>query len=722
MLKKVFTSIFICLLFIYTSAQKKYDYPECLKDSTFDIYFNDTISYPYQWLEDGTGEKFNEWIHAQEKLTQKQQNRQTNVWTLRAQISAMYNKVEEETNESYIVKDDKYKSKYVFETKYKSYKKTPDILYKKRGETNYKSLIKIKDFRHDKYDNVVVTKRYVNNDLDIAAIEMSHNGSDWREVYFFDLIEGKQLTDTLKYLRTGSKLIWHHKGVYYDRFNEPINGRELLDKATGQTLYYHKLGTSQKDDIMLLQNPDTTGTRDFRYFKHDTTKLFFYHFYKVRGKIYNALSYSTLKKDHSIFLKNFLIYESKDTMSFNIEEIIGDTVILSTTINAPNGKILKANINQKNQLAAMIPEFDVQLRSVNKLGSNKLACTYRNDGLFMVLIFNLKGELLKKIDFPEGEKVKYFYEYNDKVKYTNFCVSSFYHPDIWYQLSLEDLSFKPINTIWLPYDVEDLETRYVKYTSHDGTEIPMYITCRKDIKLDGKNPTLLYGYGGYGHTVEPYFSEPETLWLLHGGILAVPNIRGGGAKGSDWSNAGRRLNKQNTIDDFIAAAEYLIQENYTSSDKLAVLGESHGGLLVGAVITKRPELFNTAVIEAGAFDMLRFEKFTAGSMQTNLNEFGTVTDSIDYKNLKSYSPLHNIHKGTKYPNVLLITGDSDDRVPPLHSYKFLAALQEKGDPSSLYHMYIIKGAGHSGALTPKDWVDKILYKYYFLFDQLDLRL
>jgi prolyl oligopeptidase len=285
-------------------------------------------------------------------------------------------------------------------------------------------------------------------------------------------------------------------------------------------------------------------------------------------------------------------------------------------------------------------------------------------------------------------------------------------------LSLSNLTFKPTVEISVPYDPESLETRYVKYTSKDGTQIPMYITCMKDTKLNGKNPTLLYGYGGYGTTVEPSYDDSMALWLIHGGILAVPNVRGGGAVGSDWGLEGRRLKKQNTIDDFIAAAEYLIKENYTSSNNLGATGGSHGALLVGSAVIQKPELFKAVVAEAGPYDMLRFGMFTVGDVSTNINEFGTVTDQNDYINLRSYSPLHNIKEGVKYPNVLLITGDHDDRVPPFHSYKFLATLQQKASSESLYLLYVIAGAGHSGGLTNNDRVDKILYEYAFLYDQL----
>lgn len=718
-LKISFCLIVLCLLSVHLQAQKTYEYPLAPKDSVVDTYFGESIADPYQWMENPDDERLSAWIKEQQKLTKKLENQQTKVWTLRNQIAAMYYGVSEENTRSY-QKVNRQKSEYLFKYNFISSKRSPDLQYRKRGNTNYKTLVKIKDFRKDKDDNVLITDWYVNDELELVAVTVSHSGSDWNDAYFFDLKTGDQLPDTLRFLRSSSNILWHGKGVYYDRYKEPEKGRELLDIAKGQTFCYHKLGDRQHDDKTLYHNPDTSGVNTIRYFMQDRSRIYFYHFYLSKGNLYHAISYSDIKEDHSIFLRNFLIYPENDSVYFTIEEQIGDSVLLRTNHNAPNGKVYIASINHKNQLLNFIPEYDITLRRVYRLGKNKLSCIYRNDGEFVALIFNLKGELLKMIEFPEGEKVNYLYEYDSTVEYTNFCVSSFYHPDIWYQMSLSDLSYKPAMKIQVPYNPEDLHTRYVKYPSKDGTEIPMYITCLKDTELDGDNPVLIYGYGGYGITVEPKFDESQALWLLHGGILAVPNVRGGGAQGSEWGKQGRGVNKQNTIDDFIAAAEYLIDKKYTNPEKLAVYGASHGGMLVGAAITQRPELFKAAVAEAGVYDMIRFEKFTIGHKSTNIIEFGTIDEVEGYQAKKSYSPLHNVRSGVSYPNVLLITGDHDDRVPPLHTYKFLATLQEKGSPQSLYHMYLISGAGHGGALTREDWERKLLYKYYFLFDQMDI--
>lgn len=717
-MQKTWTFLFL-ISCNWLCAQKTYEYPVASQDAIFDHYFDTTIHDPYQWMENPADPRLEEWLEGQKRITKKLSNQQTLKQTLRAQIGSIYNDVQEKTLDGYVSKEKSELSKYEFDFKHIRYDRYPDLLFRLRDKSNYRMLLKSKDFTRGKNDHIRITDRWVNEKYDLAAIEISHNGSDWRDVYFFDLITGRQLPDSLNFLRAGSKLIWDEKNVYYDSYTPPEEGRELLNIAKGQSLYYHKLGTSQAEDKRLYQNPDTTGTNSFSFRKMDG-KIFFYHFYPYKSKILRAISYAN-EDPESFFLKNFLIYPNTDSIYVSIESVLGDTILMQTNWNTPKGSVLMANINELNKPSQLVPEYDVSLREVNKLGKEHIACIYREGARNVVLIFNLKGELIRKVDFPEGKKLNHFYENSDDVLYTDFSISSFYHPPLWYQLSLKDFTFKPSESLSVPYDPNSLETRYVKYPSKDGTMIPMYITCLKSTKLNGKNPTLLYGYGGYGTTVEPRFNQSQALWLLHGGILAIPNIRGGGAEGSDWGRAGRGLNKQNAIDDFIAAAEFMKNEKYTNPEKLAIQGGSHGGLLVGAVITQRPELFKAAIAEAGAFEMLRFEQFTVGSAALNINEFGSVSNQSDFENLLSYSPLHQVKKGVAYPNVLLITGDSDDRVPPLHSYKFLAKLQANGDPKKLYHLYLIEGAGHSGALTSETFVDVLLYKSYFLFDQLQLR-
>ncbi|MDX9848340.1 MAG: prolyl oligopeptidase family serine peptidase [Tenuifilaceae bacterium] len=721
MKKNLFLAILAFASFI-AFGQKANKYPVAPMDTTQNTYHDSiTINDPYQWMENPEDPRLTVWLEEQKRLTDKLSHQQVRKNTLHAQLASIFHNYESDYKDDELEKKEEEDIVYEFKIEASESKKSPDLYFRKRGTSNYRYLLRAKDLVKDKSDRVEFTHFQVSPSLSKASVEVSINGSDWRTVYFFDLLTGAQLGDTLHNLRNKNHLVWVEDGLYYMGYKKPEKGREQLDKACGQALYYHKLGTPQASDVMLYQNPDTTGTYSFSYSSIDSTTLFFNHIYFSRGKTYNAKSYVDVSNPQSFLLKNILLYPANDSLNFSYCAHFGDTIILMSTSRAPNGKIFLANINKVNQVEELVPEFDIPLLYANRLGADKLACMYRNDGLYLALIYDLKGELLRRIEFPEGKSVRGLYESDKKAEKTNFWVTSFFHPPLLYELSLSDLTYKPMQTLRVPYNPNDVETRFVNYKSKDGTEIPMYITYRKDIKLNGNNPTLIYGYGGYGTRIEPNFNPSNALWVLHGGILAIPNIRGGGEEGSEWGKQGRRLQKQNAFEDFIAAAEFLIKEKYTNPEKIAIKGASHGGLLVGAAITQRPDLFKVAIAEAGVFDMLRFGEYTVGGVLTNIKEFGTVDIYEDFENMRSYSPLHRIKEGVKYPNVLFITGEKDDRVPPLHSYKFLAALQEKGDPTSLYHMYIVPGSGHGGALTSTDFTNKTLYEYYFLFDQLGVR-
>ena len=717
---KFVSFIFILSIHFSLQAQKEYDYPQTSKDSIYNTYFDTAIYDPYQWMENPNDPRLAEWLKGQEKINNKQSRKQARKTTLRAQLASMYNDVKKSTIDQNITKEKRKISKYEFDYYETSYKRAKDVRYRLRGQKFYRKLVHIKDFQKSRNNLAIVININVNEKTDIANVEISHYGGDWREYHFYNLKTGEKLPDIIHNVRIGSNLIWVKDGFYYDRYDKPKQGRELLDIAKGQTLCYHKFGGDQDKDIELYRNPDETGATSFTFFKKDT--LLFLHYYKtIKNKTYRAIGYTPLSLEEAFNLNDFILYPNDEKINLSLRLLHGDTILIQSNWNTPNGNVLIANINQKNQLTELIPEYDIPLVEINNFGKDKIACIYRNEGKYVALIYNFKGELLKMLSFPEGKKLKYFKENNQKVNYTTFCLSSFYHPELWYQISLDDYKMKPIKKYTLPYNPFNIETRYVKYKSKDGTEIPMYITCLKKTKFNGKNPTLLYGYGGYGITVEPGFDKSIGLWLLHGGILATPNIRGGGAKGSSWSEEGRHLKKQNAIDDFIAAAEYLIDEKYTNPEKLGIMGASHGGMLVGAALTQRPELFKTAIIDAGALDLIRDSKYTVGGTSENLQEFGNISKEEDFKYILSYSPLNSIKKGVEYPNVLAITGDKDDRVPPFESYKFISTLQEKGSSKSLYQLYLVPGSGHGGALIYEAWEDLLLFRYYYLFDELDLK-
>ena len=718
-MRSVYISILlIAFTFYFVQGQKHYEYPIAPVDETVETYFGDSIADPYRWMENPEDIRLTTWLKSQSGLIHKEERHQNYEDVLETQIRSMYADSNSYGSDETIRIFEKNYGKYAFKNKYSRIDRYPDIYYKLSGEDKYKLLVKIKDLKLSREDQVVVMHKHVNPEHDLMALEISRNGSDWREIVFYDLKEGTPLPDTLKYLRASSNLVWHGKNLYYDRFDVPVEGRELLDKATGQKLYYHTLGSPQSEDTLLFTNPDRSGTYIFSYFKMDD-KLFFYHYLKVKGKLVHVLSVGNYNAK-SIFLRNFLIYPTGQSLDFEIEEAIGDKAYIRTNWNAPHYKVIKVDLNQLNKSEDFIPEFDVVLTEVNRLGQDKIVGMYKKGNRDLAMIYDLEGALLKKIPFNKGKKVKDFFENDPEITETVFRVSSFYHPDLHYSINLDNLKIRALDSLSVPYNPKSLETKYINYTSKDGTEIPMYITCLKGTELNGNNPTILEGYGGYGVVLEPNYDEDKVLWMLHGGILAVPGIRGGGANGSDWSLAGRRLNKQNAVDDFIAAAEYLIKEKYTSSSKLAIEGGSHGGMLVGAAVTQRPELFKAAIGRAGVYDLMRFENYTIGSIANSINEFGSMANPEDYQNLKNISPLHHIQDGIKYPDILLITGDHDDRVAPFHSYKMMAELQSKAQNTSKYLLYVVPGAGHYGATHGEQYLNMLMFKNYFLFDRLGL--
>jgi prolyl oligopeptidase len=456
-------------------SQKTYDYPIVPKDSIYDKYHGITIYDPYQWMENPEDPRLAEWIKTQKKINAKQQRKQGRQQTLLAQTASMYNDKQTTEIKENIVKEKRKLSKYDFNYYWSSYNRAQDLRYRKRGDVIYKSLVKIKHFQEDRHDLAIITDYDVNEKTDVAFMAISHKGSDWRELHFYDLKTGEKLPDTLLYVRNGFDFIWHDDGLYYTRFEAPKKGRELLDVPVGQSMYFHKMGTKQHKDKLLYENKDTTGATFFGFTEIDSL-LFLHHYYYHGEKTYKALSYEHIGVLDSFKLSTFLIYPNKKDIVLSPQYSYGDSILIVTNWNAPNWKVLVANTKEKNKLSEFIPEYDIPLSEVNPFGKDKLACIYKNDGGYTALIHNMQGELIKMQGFPAGKKLNYFYENSKNVHYTSFCLSSFYHPDLWYQISLDDYTVKPIQELSLPYNPFEIETKYVTYKSKDGTEIPMYIT------------------------------------------------------------------------------------------------------------------------------------------------------------------------------------------------------------------------------------------------------
>jgi len=500
-----------------------------------------------------------------------------------------------------------------------------------------------------------------------------------------------------------SGLSWKgNEGFYYSSYDKP-KGSELSAKTDQHKLYYHTLGTSQKEDQLVFGG---TAAEKHRYVSG----------YVTEDDKYLVVSASISTSGNKLFIKDLdapksdfiTILDHTDSDTYVMENE-GSTLFLNTNLNAPNKKVVKVDASNPtpDQWQDVIPETENVLNPSS--GGNYIFANYMIDAISKVFQYDFDGNLVREIELPgvgsaggfgaKKEETELYYSF------TNYTT-----PGSIYRYNMETGESELYRKPEIDFQPENYESKQVFYTSKDGTKVPMIITHKKGIKLDGKNPTILYGYGGFNISLTPSFSITNAVWMEQGGIYAVPNLRGGGEYGKEWHKAGTKMQKQNVFDDFIAAAEYLIENNYTSKEYLAVRGGSNGGLLVGAVMTQRPDLMQVALPAVGVLDMLRYHTFTAGAGWAY--DYGTAEDNQEmFEYLKGYSPVHNVKEGVSYPATLITTGDHDDRVVPAHSFKFAAELQEKQTGNNPVLIRIETDAGH-GAGTP---VSKTIEQYADIF-------
>ena len=534
------------------------------------------------------------------------------------------------------------------------------------------------------------------------AYLISEGGSDWRKIIVLDAASKTILEDTLTNVKFSSVSWKGNEGFYYSSYDKP-KGSELSAKTDQHKLYYHKLGTPQTQDKVVFGGTDDQKHRYVSgYMSTDQRYLFISASNTTSG---NKLFVMDFKNPNNKLL-TIVDNENADTYVLDTN---GDTFYLVTNLNAPNKKLVQAKVTSPT------PPFwkDVIAEKKDVLsisrGSGYFFAEYMVDALSKVYQYDYNGTLIREIALPASGSANGFSGKKDQeVLYYSF--SNYHTPSSSFALNPKTGETSQYWTPEIAFSSDAFESKQVFFTSKDGTKVPMMITYKKGLKLNGKTPTILYGYGGFNVSLTPSFSVSNAVWLMQGGIYAVPNIRGGGEYGKAWHDAGTQLKKQNVFDDFIAAAEFLMDNNYTSSEYLAVRGGSNGGLLVGAVMTQRPELFKVALPAVGVLDMLRYHTFTAGAGWAY--DYGTAEQSEEmFTYLKGYSPVHNVKPNTAYPATLVTTGDHDDRVVPAHSFKFAAALQDKHSGDNPVLIRIETNAGH-GAGTP---VAKTIEQYADIF-------
>ena len=658
---------------------EKMNYPRTRMDNTVDTYFGTQVSDPYRWLEDDRSAETAQWVKTQNDFTfgylskipyrQAIKEKLEKLWNYE-KLSAPFT----EGDYTYYYKNDGLQNQ--------------SVLYRKDKEGKEEIFLNPNTFSKD--GTTSLGDVAFSEDGSLVAYLISEGGSDWRKGIVLDAKTKKTIGDTLVDIKFSSVAWKGNEGFFYSSYDKP-KGSELSAKTDQHKLYYHKLGTSQKSDKLIFGG---TPAEKYRYVSgtvsNDGKYLFISVANATSGNKLFVKDLSNPKSSLVTITNNF----DGDTGFVNNQ---GTTLFLETNINAPNGRLVKVDFKnpQPEHWQDVIPETKNVL-SITTAGKYLFA-KYMVDALSQVKQYDYEGKLIREVKLPSIGSAGGFYAKKDET-HTYFSFTNYAYPTQIYKM---DLATGATELYWKPaiaFDATHYESKQVFYTSKDGTKIPMMITYKKGIKLNGKNPTLLYGYGGFNISLMPTFGVANAVWLELGGVYAVPNLRGGGEYGKQWHDAGTKMQKQNVFDDFIAAAEYLIKEKYTSPQYLAIRGGSNGGLLVGATMLQRPDLFKVALPAVGVLDMLRYHTFTAGAGWAY--DYGTSDDSKEmFEYLKAYSPLHNVKQGVAYPATLITTGDHDDRVVPAHSFKFAAELQAKQTGNNPILIRIETNAGH-GAGTP----------------------
>ena len=696
------------LTFSQELASKQMKYPETLRGPDVDDFFGVKVEDPFRWLEDDVREsdEVSSWVEKQNKVTfelienlpyRKQiESRLTELWDY-----------------------EKYGVPFKRGDRY--------FYYKNDGLQNQSVLYKL-----DSLDGEAVVLVDPNTWSDdgtdaMGGLEFSSDGkymaygiqkagSDWRTWKILDVETGENLPDELNWLKFGG-ISWtaDSQGLYYSRYDEPKSEEKFQGLNLGQKIFYHKLGDAQADDTMVHANPENPKF-GFSTSVTENGKYLVVTVWQGTDDRYRVL-YRSLEEGDVADELNVLIENFDNEYSFIGNQ--GSKFYFKSDLDAPKKCILVIDVDQpaKENWQVIVPESEEAMESAGIVG-DWLVLEYLKDAKTQVKIFDLEGQFVREVEFPGIGSASGFGGKREH-KETFYRFSSFNLPPSVYRYDLETGQSSLIRTAKVDFEPEDFEVKQVFFKSKDGTQVPMFIAHKKGLELNGKNPTLLYGYGGFNISLTPGFSISRLQWMEMGGVFVLANLRGGGEYGKDWHKAGTKTNKQNVFDDFIAAAEYLIENKYTSPTNLGIQGGSNGGLLVGACMTQRPDLFGACLPAVGVMDMLRFHKFTAGRFW--VDDFGCAeTNEEEFKALFAYSPYHNLVNGTEYPPTMITTADTDDRVVPGHSFKFAARLQEAHVGPNPVLIRIESKAGHGAGKPTAKIIEEVADQWAFLAKYLEL--
>ena len=651
-------------------------YPKAAKDGIVDEYFGTKVADPYRWLENDTSAQTAAWVEAENKVT--------NAYLAKIPFRGkLLKRMTELSNYERLSAPRKRHGKwYFFKNDGLQNQSVMYVMDKLGGEPRV-----FLDPNKLSTDGTVALKGvYFSHNGKYAAYTISRSGSDWEEIFVIDLKTGQLTEDHIEWAKF-TNTAWKGDGFYYSAYDAPVKGKEFSNVNSGHNIYYHKIGTPQSEDVLFYQNAAYPKRFYYVDVNEKETKMYLYESGAGSG---NNLFVRDLTKPESQFIQMTSNMDYQYMPAYDE----GDKIWLYTNYGAPKGRIMTADLRQPgvDNWQELIPEQENVLSGSDVI-NRQLILTYQKDASDHAYLYGLDGKLRNEIRLPSVGSVGFMGDEKEPECFYTF--TSFTVPGTVYQYDME----KDESTLYISpkvnFRLDEYTSEQVFFQSKDGTRIPMFLTYKKGMKKNGKNPVFLYGYGGFNISLGPGFSAIRVSFLEQGGIYAQVTLRGGGEYGEEWHLAGTKMQKQNVFDDFIGAAEWLISEGYTCKDKLAIVGGSNGGLLVGACMTQRPDLFGVAIPEVGVMDMLRYHKFTIGWNWAS--DYGTSEDSKEmFEYLRGYSPLHNLKPGTAYPATLVTTADHDDRVVPAHSFKFAATLQECNQGDNPVLIRIDTKAGHGG--------------------------
>lgn len=679
-MKKTFLMTMATIATTMATAQGLH-YPKAEKDGTVDIYYGTRVADPYRWLENDTSRQTMAWVEAENRVT----NEYLSKIPLRKRLLKRMTELSSYEKVSAPVK---HNGKWYFSKN--SGLQNQSVVYV-MDELGGEPRVFLDPNTLSQDGTVALKGIYHSHNGKYAAYTISRSGSDWQEFYVIDLKTGQLTSDHIEWAKF-SGAAWLGDGFFYSAYDAPVKGKEFSNMNANHKIYYHKIGTPQSDDVLFYENPAYPKRFYDVTVNEEETMMFLTESGAGAG---NNLFVRDLRKKDAQFIQ----LTSNMDLQYSPIETEGDKFYIYTNDGAPKGRLMVADIRQPGSTnwQEVIGQQQYAIESIDCI-DHQFIVTYNQDASSHAYVYTMDGQLRHEVRLPSLGSVYFSGDKKDKECFYTF--TSFTQPSTIYRYDINSNESPLYRAPKVAFKMNDFTTEQVFFQSKDGTRIPMFLTYKKGLKRNGKNPVYLYGYGGFNIALGPSFSATRIPFLESGGIYAQVNLRGGSEYGEEWHLAGTKMQKQNVFDDFIGAAEWLISEQYTSKEQLAIVGGSNGGLLVGACMTQRPDLYRVAIPQVGVMDMLRYHKFTIGWNWAS--DYGTSEDSKEmFEYLHGYSPLHNLKPGTQYPATLVTTADHDDRVVPAHSFKFAATLQacHKGDNPVLIRIDTKAGHGSGKPLT-----------------------